>query len=103
MINKNSLIGGSIFIIVLFFSLLYIFPSKLITQTNNNKSSKIDVHTIIRTRRSIRSFKQTPINLEILKQIVRDGTLAPSADNLQPWEFIIVTEKENLYLKISTG
>ncbi len=54
-----------------------------------------DVHTIIRTRRSIRRYKQTPVPFEILKQIVYDATLAPSASNKQPWEFIIVTEEKN--------
>ncbi len=70
----------------------------------------MDVHTAIRTRRSIRKFQPKPIPVEILKNIVQDGTLAPSAGNKQPWEFIIVTEEqqknvvfENIYWLASAG
>ncbi len=58
------------------------------------KTHPTDIHTVIRTRRSIRRFSQEPVPLEILKQIVYDGSLAPSAGNKQPWEFIIVTQKD---------
>jgi len=34
--------------------------------------------------------------MDIVKEIVRDGTFAPSAGNEQPWQFIIVTNKEIL-------
>lgn len=62
------------------------------------KEENKDVHTIIRTRRSIRRFKQTEIDLEILKQIVEDGSLAATASNKQPWEFIIVNDKKKKQL-----
>lgn len=64
----------------------------LFPQMSTKQTIKNDVHTIIRTRRSVRRFKQIPVPLEILKQIVYDATLAPSAGNKQPWEFIIVTD-----------
>lgn len=50
---------------------------------------------LIKTRRSVRSFKQEEISLDILKDIIDAARLAPSPHNLQPWEFIIVKEKEN--------
>ncbi|MCS7228001.1 MAG: nitroreductase family protein [Endomicrobia bacterium] len=80
----------------LFFLLIFTLMAtgKEDKNTKKIKQNNVDVHTIIRTRRSIRRFKQEPIPFEILKQIVYDASLAPSAGNKQPWEFIIVTQKE---------
>jgi len=49
---------------------------------------------IIKQRRTIRKFKQTPIDKEILKELVDCARLAPCASNKQPLEFIVVEEKE---------
>lgn len=46
------------------------------------------------TRRSIRRYKDTPIPAEIIKQIIDAARLAPTANNRQPWEFIVVTRQE---------
>ena len=54
----------------------------------------MDVYDAIKSRRSIRRFQQKPIELELLKKFVNAARLAPSAANLQPLEFFIVTEKE---------
>lgn len=54
-----------------------------------------DLIDIIKTRRSIREFKQEEVSLEVLKDIVETGRLAPSPHNIQPWEFIIIKNKEN--------
>ncbi len=48
---------------------------------------------IIHTRKSVREFKQESIPNEHLEDMVRAGMAAPSANNHQPWEFIIVTDK----------
>ena len=50
----------------------------------------MDVDKVIQSRRSIRRFKQKPIQIEILKKMVDNARLA----NLQPLEFIIVNKKE---------
>lgn len=47
-------------------------------------------------RKSVRSFTQERVNDEILIELVRAGMAAPSARNLQPWAFIIVTERRVL-------
>lgn len=72
----------------------FIFTYVCFSQEQIERQSGIkDVHTVIRTRRSIRKFKQIEIDLELLKQIVQDGSLAATASNKQPWEFIIVNDK----------
>lgn len=54
----------------------------------------MDVYKAITSRRSIRRFQQKPISLEMLKKLVNAARLAPSAANLQPLEYFVVTEKE---------
>ena len=45
-------------------------------------------------RRSVRSFAQDPIDPEALKALVNAARIAPSGANLQPLEFVVVTEPE---------
>ena len=52
------------------------------------------VYEAILSRRTIRRFDQKSIQLELLKKFVNAARLAPSAANLQPLEYFIVTEKE---------
>ncbi len=52
----------------------------------------------IEKRKSIRAFKQDPIPKETIENILQLAMKAPSAINLQPWEFTVVggREKERL-------
>ena len=54
----------------------------------------MQVYDVILERRSIRRFKQDPIGINLLKKFVNAGRLAPSAANLQPLEFLIISNKE---------
>jgi len=54
----------------------------------------MDLFEAIEKRRSIRSYKPTPIPNEHLKKILEAARLAPSGKNLQPWRFIIVRDPE---------
>jgi len=51
------------------------------------------VYDVIISRRTIRRFQQKPVNKETLRKCVNAARLAPSAANLQPLEYCIVTEK----------
>jgi len=53
-------------------------------------------------RRSIRSYRSEPIPEEVLRNILEAGRLAPSADNLQPWHFIVITDSRTK-VKLSGG
>lgn len=59
----------------------------------------------ILNRRSIRKFCQDAIPDGLIEEIVRAGTLAPSAKNRQPWRFIVVSErsKETALLAMERG
>lgn len=50
--------------------------------------------TTILSRRSIRKYKPDPIPKEHLISILEAGRQAPSANNRQPWTFIIVQDPE---------
>ena len=51
---------------------------------------------IIFTRRSIRQFAEKPVENEKMERILRAGMQAPSARNRQPWEFLVITEPNDL-------
>ena len=48
----------------------------------------------IRKRRSVRKYTGEPIPREDLKKIVDAGRLAATGNNQQPWDFIVVTDRE---------
>jgi len=53
----------------------------------------MNVYEAIRTRKSVRDFKDQPIEKEKLERILKAVRLAPSARNSQEWRFVIVQEK----------
>jgi len=52
----------------------------------------MDALSVIKTRRSVRSFKDKPIPRDVLEDIIECARLAPTAMNLQPWGFVVVTD-----------
>ncbi|MFQ6070514.1 MAG: nitroreductase family protein [Candidatus Aminicenantales bacterium] len=54
----------------------------------------MSLYDLIVTRRTIRQFKQDEIPDEILEKIVNAARLAPSGSNLQPLEYIVVTQEK---------
>ena len=50
----------------------------------------------ITSRRNVRSFADRPIPAADLDRILEAGRRAPSSQNWQPWDFIIVTDREQL-------
>lgn len=50
----------------------------------------------IRARRNVRQYTDQPIRREDLERILEAGRRAPSAGNWQPWNFVVVTDREQL-------
>ena len=48
----------------------------------------------IYSRRSLRKYTDRPVERDLLLEIIRAGTWAPSGLNNQPWRFVIVTDGE---------
>jgi nitroreductase len=54
----------------------------------------MDAFEAIRKRRSVRDYTGEPIPREHLEAIVDAGRLAATGGNRQPWDFIVITERE---------
>ncbi len=46
---------------------------------------------LLLTRRSIRRFRPDPVPREVIERLLATATYAPSAHNLQPWRFAVIT------------
>ncbi len=51
---------------------------------------------LIKTRHSVRNFRPDPIPAEILAEILEAGRLAPSAQNKQPWRYLVYQDPEQI-------
>jgi nitroreductase len=62
----------------------------------------MDTLKTIRERRSARAVQAVPVPREKIEEILELAVNAPSANNLQPWEFVVVMdeEKERLSRKL---
>ena len=49
---------------------------------------------IIAGRQSDRKYDSRPVELEKLERIVEAARMSPSANNAQPWKFIVVTDPD---------
>ncbi|MHB8843840.1 MAG: nitroreductase family protein [Nitrospirota bacterium] len=56
----------------------------------------MDLFDAIKGRTSIRRFKQTAVPDEDIRTILDAGRLAPSANNTQPWSFLVIRDREML-------
>jgi nitroreductase len=50
----------------------------------------------IKSRRAIRSFEDKPVSDKTIETLLEAATYAPSAINIQPWKFTIVTNKAEM-------
>ena len=55
-----------------------------------------DTFEVIHSRKSVRNFTGEAVTRADLDKIVRAGMAAPTAVNMQPWSFVIVTERKKL-------
>lgn len=53
----------------------------------------MDLFDAIAGRKSIRRFKETPVPDKDIREILEAGRLAPSANNTQPWSFLVIKDK----------
>src|SRR5450759_2901082 len=48
------------------------------------------------SRRSIRKYTDEPVNDDVVERLLRAAMAAPSAGNQQPWEFIVIRDRDVL-------
>jgi nitroreductase len=56
----------------------------------------VETWDAIRARRNVRDYADRPITDEHLDQILEAGRRSPSANNWQPWDFVLVTDRDQL-------
>lgn len=49
---------------------------------------------VLKERRSIRRYQKKEVPKDIIEDIIDCARFAPSAINIQPWEFIVITDKK---------
>jgi nitroreductase len=55
-----------------------------------------DFVDVLKSRRSVRSYTQEPVDGQTLQELIDLAILAPTGMNGQPWRFTVVTERETL-------
>lgn len=56
----------------------------------------MDVMTGILSKRAIREFKPEPVPPDVIETILRAGQHAQSSKNTQPWQFVLVSNRDTL-------
>ena len=51
---------------------------------------------LLRMRRAVRDFLDDDVPISVIREIIKDSCLAPSAANRQPWQFVVVTGRDRL-------
>lgn len=82
--------------IVIVILLVLLVVAILLPRGSENATASPDVLTVIHQRKSVRNYTAEPVAAKELDQLVRAGFAAPSARNLQPWEFYVITERGTL-------
>ena len=52
---------------------------------------KVDFLQLVERRRAVRQYRSTPVDRSVIERLINTAVLAPSAMNLQPWAFAVVT------------
>ncbi len=50
----------------------------------------------LKNRRSVRIFNVKPVPHGLVKELIDCARFAPTARNVQPWEFVVITKKDTL-------
>jgi len=54
----------------------------------------MELMEVIRQRKSVRKYMDRPIERKSIEECVEAARLAPSADNMQPWRFVVIDDPE---------
>lgn len=81
-------------------SMFYIFRyygSDENAKLKTKDSKELTALEVIHQRKSVRKYVENkPVSDSLLNIVVRAGMAAPSARNVQPWEFIVITDRNVL-------
>jgi len=61
--------------------------------SSNARIAPQSLLSLFRERRSVRRYRPDPVSDEMVLQLLEAGRWAPSANNLQPWTFIVLRDR----------
>lgn len=47
-----------------------------------------ELQDCIQTRRSVRIYREDPVDRALIRKLIWNGCMAPSGSNIQSWQFI---------------
>ncbi len=59
-----------------------------------NEEELTPTERTIRLRRSVRRYRPDPVPRELIERVMDAARWAPSAVNMQPWQFVVLTDPE---------
>jgi nitroreductase len=62
----------------------------------------MDALQALTTRRSVRVYRADPVPRDLIEQVLDAARHAATANNLQPWEFVVVTDRA-MRLRLTTA
>ena len=74
---------------------LTIDPPAPTPRTPLDPGSLDTLERVIRERRSVRRFRNEPIEDAIVQRVLEAGLWAPSPHGTQPWRFVVITRRAN--------
>lgn len=54
----------------------------------------MDFTELMKVRRAVRNFQDKEVPAALIKEIIADSCEAPSGGNMQPWSFIVITDRD---------
>ncbi len=75
----------------------------IVKNESNNMIKPDEFLAFLKGRRSIRNFQDNPVTEDHIQMILEAGRWAPSGSNRQPWEFIVVKNRDILKKISKTG
>src|SRR5918993_3227075 len=73
------------------------------SETVGGKRTAKDRITFLRTLRAVRSFRPDPVPKEVVDDVLEVARWSGSAANEQPWEIVVVRERDTLRSLASVG
>lgn len=61
-----------------------------------SQSHSQDVFTVIHSRKSVRQYTEAPVPKEKVETLLKAAMAAPTARNIQPWQFYVITQRDVL-------
>ena len=83
--------------------LVALMAAILLSGCNKPKECAPSALDVIMARTSIRSFTGEPVAKEQLETLLKAGMAAPTAMNVQPWRFVVVTDKDKIASVFGAG